>query len=153
MPVRTHGFVYVDSQAPRPFELRLTVLGGRRSLRRGLGIGPLLYAVPLNAPPTGRVALGPARGPGPASFAGEPGVAGRLNADADLVRAADSLAPTKVGPDHLHTWQVDRLLAVEPLAPGPVLLVRTFHRSTAGGWSPRADAVLDLAARVEAVLR
>ncbi|MEU2711934.1 hypothetical protein [Streptomyces sp. NPDC007205] len=153
MPARTHGFVYVDTPVPRRFELRVSVLGGRWSMRRGLGLGPLLYAVPLNAPLTGRVALGSPGGSGPAPFDGEPGSVGRLNADADLVSRANAVAPTMVGPDRLHTWQVDRLLAVEPLAPGALLVVRTFHRSTPGGWTLRADAVLDVADRIEAALR
>ncbi|MFD8495091.1 hypothetical protein [Amycolatopsis sp. NPDC059657] len=144
MPAPTHCFVYVDAQAPRPFELRASIMSGRSGLRRSVGLGHLLYAVPLAVPVRTRVALGASR------FEGDPAITGRLNA---LLDKANALAVTKAGPDHNHTWQVERLLAIEPLQQGGLLVVRTLHRQSPSGWRLRSDAVLDFAARVETALR
>ncbi|WP_411126290.1 hypothetical protein [Streptomyces sp. x-19] len=69
---------------------------------------------------------------------------------------AEAVAPAPVeGPAQAllrHTRQVDRPLTAEPLAPGPALLIRTFHRATPDGRTLRADAAPDLAARTEAAL-
>ncbi|TVT23198.1 hypothetical protein FNH05_33145 [Amycolatopsis rhizosphaerae] len=163
MPAPTHCFVYVDAPTPRPFELRAAIMSGRTAIRRALGLGTLLYAVPLSLPAPARVALGRAGGSGPTPFEGDPVVAGRLNADAQLVENANALAATTAGQrkqiisapgvTYDRTWAVERLLAIEPLPQGPVLLVRTLHRATTRGWTLRAAAVLDLATRVETALR
>lgn len=72
MPAPTHCFVHVDAQAPRPFELRAVVMSGRAGLRRSLGLGPLLHAVPIGPPVSARVALSvPRRGSTPPSFEGD----------------------------------------------------------------------------------
>ncbi|MFB6601735.1 hypothetical protein ACFCXR_10995 [Streptomyces noursei] len=71
-------------------------------------------------------------------------------------KGAEAVAPAPVeGPAQAllrHTRQADRPLAVEPLAAGPALLVRTFLRAMPDGWTLRADTVPDLAARTEAAL-
>ncbi|QUQ67169.1 hypothetical protein [Kutzneria sp. CA-103260] len=163
MPAPTHCFVYVDAQTPRPFELRASIMSGRTAIRRALGLGSLLYAVPLTLPSPVRVALGAARGSGHAPFEGDFLVADRLNADAELVKNANALAATVAGQrkqsisapgvTYGQTWEVERLLAIESLPQGGVLLVRTLHRSTIGGWTLRSAAVLDFAARLETALR
>ncbi|AUY52844.1 hypothetical protein [Streptomyces sp. CB01881] len=154
MPAPTLCYVYVDARAPRPFELRASLMAGRALVRRSLGLGQLFYAVPLTRSVPARTALSAPRRFGPSSFEGDAGVAGRLNADRELVADANALTPLEAGPDASHTWSVERLLAVEPLPgeQGSVLLLRTLHRAAAHGWSLRADAVLNLAARIEAVL-
>ncbi|MFI6845013.1 hypothetical protein OG535_06720 [Kitasatospora sp. NBC_00085] len=152
MPAPTLCYVYVDAQAPRPFELRASLMAGRAALRRSLGLGQLLYAVPLSRPLPCRVALSAPRRFGPSSFEGDAEAAGRLNADRELVAEANALTPLEAGPDTSHTWSIERLLAVEPLPQGSVLLLRTLHRAAARGWSLRSDVVLNLAARIESVL-
>lgn len=149
MPMPTHCFVYVDAPSPRPFELRASIMSGRGLIRRSLGLGHLLYAVPLTSPLRGRVALEVSGRSGASLFAGEPTITARLNADAELRNRANALTPASASPDRVHSWKVERLLAVEPHPQGAVLLVRTLHRSTPRGWTLRADAVLDLAARIE----
>lgn len=151
MPAQTHCFVYVDAQAPRPFELRASVLTGR-AIRRSFGLGLLQYAVPLTTPLPGPAALGARRRGGPSPFEGAPEAARRLNADPELLALADHVSTTVAGPDATHQWSVDRLLTVEPRPEGGLLLARTLHRQTTGGWSLGAEAVLTLAARVEAAL-
>ncbi|MEU9504025.1 hypothetical protein [Streptomyces sp. NPDC048196] len=154
MPAPTHCFVYVDAQAPRPFELRAVVMSGRSGLRRSLGLGPLLHAVPIGPPVHARVALTVTRrGSTPSSFEGDTATASLLNADAELLDLARALSPTTAGPDHLHTWQVPGLLAIEPRPEGALLLIRTLHRAHARTWSLGTRPVLDLAARVESALR
>ncbi|MFD9888328.1 hypothetical protein ACFWY9_03240 [Amycolatopsis sp. NPDC059027] len=147
MPAPTHCFVYVDAPAPRPFELRAAIMSGGSVIRRSMGLGTLLYAVPLDVPLPARVALGGS------SFEGDVVTAGMLNADPTLLQAAAALTPTVAGPDPSHSWKVERLLALEPLTQGAVLLVRTLHRARSTGWTLSAGAVLDLAARIETVLR
>ena len=159
-PAPTACFVYLDAQLPRPFELRATVMSGRTAVRRALGLGPLLYAVPLRLPHAVRVSLGAPPAKGLAPFEGDPAVVGRLNADASLLEAANRLSSTRAGrvrslPDGVadHTWEVGRLLAVTPGGDGAALLVRTVHRSASTGWDARAGAVLELAGRLESALR
>ncbi|MFE0025839.1 hypothetical protein [Amycolatopsis sp. NPDC059021] len=147
MPAPTHCFVYVDAQAPRPFELRTAIMSGGSAIRRSLGLGTLLYAVPLNVPLPTRVALSGG------SFEGDAVTADMLNADPALLQAAAALTPTFAGPDPHHSWKVERLLALEPFAKGAALLVRTLHRARSTGWTLGAGAVLDLAARIETALR
>ncbi|WP_020664796.1 hypothetical protein [Amycolatopsis benzoatilytica] len=163
MPAPTEGFVYLDSQTPRPFELRAAIMSGRTAVRRALGLGQLLYAVPLRLPRPVRAALGARRSTSFSPFEGEPAVADLLNADGDLVREANLLASTTAGTQKMsisvpgvtygQTWNVDRLLAIEPLPQGAILLVRTLHRAAPRGWTLRADAVLALASRIEFALR
>ncbi|WP_370949859.1 hypothetical protein AB5J62_20260 [Amycolatopsis sp. cg5] len=143
MPAPTRSFVYVDAQAPRPFELRASIMSGRSGFRRSVGLGHLLYAVPLTATLPTRVSLGAS------GFEGDSAVTGRLGG---LLAQAHALALTKAGPDVNHTWQVERLLAIEPLGQGALLVVRTLHRPNARGWSLSADAVLTLASAVETAL-
>ncbi|SDW59451.1 hypothetical protein SAMN05421504_101998 [Amycolatopsis xylanica] len=143
MPAPTHCFVYVDAPAPRPFELRASIMSGRSGLRRSVGLGQLLYAVPLAISVPSRVSLGAS------GFEGEPAITGLLT---PLLATADALAVTKAGPDLNHTWQVERLLAIEPLPQGALLVVRTLHRPSPGGWVLSSKAVLDFAARAEAAL-
>lgn len=97
MPAPTLCYVYVDAQAPRPFELRASLMAGRAALRRSLGLGQLLYAVPLSRPLPCRVALSAPRRFGPSSFEGDAEAAGRLNADRELVAEANALTPWKQG--------------------------------------------------------
>lgn len=152
MPVPTHAYLYVDATRPRPFELRAALLRGRTLLGRSLGLGTLLYAVPLQAKVATQVALTGGGPMGPQRFTGDPAAAARLNADAEVTRAAAAVAVTRAGPDARHTWEVERLLAVEPYPGGAVLLARTLHRATTPQWELRAGAVLDLAARIETLL-
>ncbi|QRX90592.1 MULTISPECIES: hypothetical protein [Streptomyces] len=155
MPVPTHCFLYIDAQSPRPFELRASVLTGRSGIRRSLGLGHLLYAVPLEPTVTSIIELNTPGGATSARFEGAPATTDRLNQDAHLVDAARALTPTTAGPDRNHTWQVARRLAIEPLPESPegsVLLVQTLHRPTTRAWSLCAAAVLDFADRVETVL-
>ncbi|MGW2016501.1 hypothetical protein [Streptomyces sp. NPDC001927] len=151
MPALTHCFVYVDAQAPRPFELRASVLTGR-AIRRSFGLGLLQYAVPLTTPVLGPVALGERRPGRPSAFEGDPVAVRRLNSDPELLALADQVSTTVAGPDFNHQWTVDRLLTVQPSPAGGLLLARTLHRQTIGGWSLCAEAVLTLAARIEAAL-
>ncbi|QES10372.1 hypothetical protein DEJ44_35260 [Streptomyces venezuelae] len=151
MPAPTHCFVYVDTRAPRPFELRASVLTGR-AIRRSFGLGLLQYAVPLTVPVPGPAALGE-RHPGrPSAFEGDPEAARRLNFDPELLALADQVSATVAGPDATHQWKVARLLTVEPRPQGGLLLARTLHRQTPGGWSLGAKEVLTLAARIETAL-
>ncbi|MFC4083113.1 hypothetical protein [Amycolatopsis samaneae] len=152
MPAPTHCFGYVDARAPRPFELRAAIMSGGSALRRSLGLGTLLYAVPLRVAVSGRAALGAPRGTRAVPFEGDAAVASRLNEDFDLVQQATTLAPTQAGPDSNHRWAVERLLSIEPHAQGGVLFVRTLHRANPTGWTLGAPAVLELAARVETAL-
>lgn len=151
MPAPTHCFVYVDAQSPRPFELRASVLTGR-AIRRSFGLGLLQYAVPLVVPVPGPAALGERDRGRPSAFEGDPETAGRLNSDPELLTLADHVSTTVAGPDATHQWKVDRLLTVEPRPEGGLLLARTLHRQALGGWSLGAEAVLTLAARIEAAL-
>ncbi|WP_438489430.1 hypothetical protein [Streptomyces sp. S186] len=153
MPAPTHCFVYVDAQAPRPFELRAAVLSGRSGIRRSLGLGHLLYAVPLaiRLVPS-PVELSTTSGSTPALFEGDPAAANRLNSDTHLLETARALTPATAGPDRNHTWQVARRLTIEPLPHGAVLLVQTLHRPTTRAWTLGATGVLDFAAGVEAAL-
>lgn len=151
MPALTHCFVYVDAHAPRPFELRASVLTGR-AIRRSFGLGLLQYAVPLVVPVPGPVALGERRRGRPSAFEGDPETAGRLNFHPELLALADRVSATVAGPDATHQWNVERLLTVEPRPEGGLLLARTLHRQTTGGWSLGAEAVLGLAARIESAL-
>ncbi|MER8041753.1 hypothetical protein [Streptomyces sp. NPDC094032] len=151
MPAPTHCFVYVDAPAPRPFELRASVLTGR-AIRRSFGLGLLQYAVPLAVPVPGPAALGEPRRGRPSAFEGDPDAARRLNLDPELLALADHVSATVAGPDSTHRWKVDRLLTVEPRPDGGLLLARTLHRPTAGGWTLAAEAVLALAARIESAL-
>ncbi|MFJ9613714.1 hypothetical protein [Streptomyces noursei] len=155
MPVPTHCFLYIDAQSPRPFELRASVLTGRSGIRRSLGLGHLLYAVPLAPTVPSVIELNTPGGAAPARFEGSPATADRLNQDAHLIDAARALTPTTAGPDRNHSWQVARRLAIEPLPERPegsVLFVQTLHRPTTRAWSLRAAAVLHFAGRVEKVL-
>lgn len=145
MPAPTHCFVYVDAQAPRPFELRASVLTGRY-VRRQFGLGLLMYAVPLAVHVDDRVALGDS------AFQGDPVAAGRLNAEPELLALAGRVAANRAGPDSTHQWSVERLLSVEPRAEGGLLLARTLHRQGVGGWSAGAQEVLTLAGRIEGAL-
>ncbi|MEU6979241.1 hypothetical protein [Streptomyces sp. NPDC046371] len=151
MPAPTHCFVYVDARAPRPFELRASVMTGR-AMRRSFGLGLLQYAVPLGVPVPGPVALGERRRGHPSDFQGDQETARRLGLDPGLLTLADRVSATVAGPDPTHQWNVDRLLTVQPRPDGGLLLARTLHRQTAGGWSPGAEAVLALAARIESAL-
>ncbi|MYT28540.1 MULTISPECIES: hypothetical protein [unclassified Streptomyces] len=153
MPAPTHCFVYVDAQTPRTFELRAAVLSGRSGIRRSLGLGHLLYAVPLTIRPVASpVALSTTSGSTPARFEGDPAPTNRLNNDTHLLETARALTPATAGPDRHHTWQVARRLTIEPLPHGAVLLAQTLHRPTARAWSLGAARVLDFAAGVEAAL-
>ncbi|MFI1198172.1 hypothetical protein K2224_20385 [Streptomyces sp. BHT-5-2] len=153
MPAATHCFVYVDARTPRPFELRAAVLGGRSLIRRSLGLGLLLYAVPLTMRPLpSPVGLSTTSGSTPALFEGDPAAANGLNSNAQLLATARALTPTTAGPDRHHSWQVARRLTIEPLPHGAVLLVQTLHRATPRAWSLGAARVLDFAAGVEAAL-
>ncbi|MBF9069648.1 hypothetical protein [Streptacidiphilus fuscans] len=152
MPAPTDAYLYVDAARPRPFELRAALLRGRTLRGRTLGLGSLLYAVPLHAKVATQVALTGGGAAGPQRFAGDPTAAARLNADADLATRARAVASTRAGTDARHTWEVDGLLAVEPAPSGAVLLARTLYRATSPRWDPRAVAVLDLAARIETLL-
>ncbi|MFF4606509.1 hypothetical protein ACFY12_27730 [Streptomyces sp. NPDC001339] len=154
MPAPTHCFVYVDAHAPRAFELRASVMGGRAGIRRSLGLGHLVYAVPLEPQVPSRVQLStaPARGSAIAAFEGDSVIANRLNSDAQLLDLADALTPATAGPDRHHTWQVARRLTIDPLPHGSVLIVQTLHRPTARAWSLGARTVLDFATRAEAAL-
>ncbi|MFI9048165.1 hypothetical protein [Streptomyces sp. NPDC053427] len=152
MPASTHCFLYIDARAPRPFELRAAVLGGRSGIRRSLGLGHLLYAVPLAPPVPSPVELKAAGGSAPMRFEGDLPTAHRLNGDARLVERARALTPATAGTDRNHTWQVAQRLAIEPLPQGSVLLVQTLHRPTARAWSLSARTVLDFAARAETAL-
>ncbi|MFK0290480.1 hypothetical protein ACIQU6_08375 [Streptomyces sp. NPDC090442] len=155
MPVPTHCFLYVDARSPRRFELRASVLTGRSGIRRSLGLGHLLYAVPLAPTVPSAVELNTPSGTTSAHFNGDPATADRLNRNTRLLDAARALTPTTAGPDRNHTWQVARRLAIEPLPESPegsVLLVQTLHRPTDRAWSLRAAAVMDFATRVEAAL-
>ncbi|MCH0541055.1 hypothetical protein I3F58_16065 [Streptomyces sp. MUM 203J] len=145
MPAPTHCFVYVDARAPRPFEMRASVLSGRY-VRRQFGLGPLLYAVPLSVPVADRVALGDS------GFQGDPVAAERLDADRELRALAGRVAVTRAGPDTAHQWSTERLLRVEPRPEGALLIARTLHRPGVGGWSVGAQDVLGLAARIEGAL-
>ncbi|GAA3507396.1 hypothetical protein [Streptomyces showdoensis] len=151
MPALTECFVYVDARAPRPFELRASVLTGR-AIRRSFGLGLLQYAVPLTVPVPGPVALGERRHGRPSAFEGDPETARRLGADSELLTLADHVSATVAGPDSTHQWKVDRFLTVQPQTAGGLLLARTLHRQTAGGWTLGAEAVLALAARIENAL-
>ncbi|MGW2628777.1 hypothetical protein ACWC2K_05515 [Streptomyces chattanoogensis] len=153
MPAPTHCFVYVDAHLPRPFELRASVLGGRSGIRRQLGLGHLLYAVPLTPRVPSRIELSPVRGSTPAAFEGDAAAAHCLNRDVELLNLAHALTPATAGPDRNHAWEVARRLTVEPLPHGSVLVVQTLHRPTARAWSLGAHAVLDFAARAETALR
>ncbi|MGW7531337.1 hypothetical protein [Amycolatopsis sp. NPDC054798] len=160
MPAPTECFVYVDAQLPRPFELRAAVMTGRSAMRRALGLGELIYAVPLRLPNPVRVSLGAPGSRGLAPFEGDPAFADRLNADAELLEAANRLSTTRAGQTKNlpsgtahQSWDVARLLMITPGADGAVLVVRTLHRAASTGWQLRADTVLDLAARLENALR
>ncbi|MEU9117046.1 hypothetical protein AB0D04_36155 [Streptomyces sp. NPDC048483] len=152
MPAPTHCFIYIDAQAPRPFELRASVLGGRSGIRRSLGLSHLLYAVPLAPPVPSHIELITAGGSAPALFEGDPATANCLNRDTELVDMAHALTPATAGTDRNHSWQVARRLTIEPLPHGSVLLVQTLHRPTAHAWSLSARTVLDFAARAETAL-
>ncbi|GHB32118.1 hypothetical protein GCM10010331_18600 [Streptomyces xanthochromogenes] len=152
MPAPTNCFLYVDSQSPRPFELRASVLTGRSGLRRSLGLGHLLYAVPLAPRVPDPLELSAPGGSVPARFDGDPTVAVRLNRHPHLVDAARTLTPATAGPDRNHTWQAASRMTIEPRPEGSVLLVQTLHRPTARAWSLRAAAVLDFAAQLESAL-
>lgn len=152
MPVPTQAYLYADAARPRPFELRAALLRGRTLLGRSLGLGALLYAVPLHVKVSTQVALTGGGPLGPQRFTGDPAAAARLNADPDLAGQATAVAVTRAGPDARHTWEVERLLVVEPHPGGAVLLARTLHRATTPQWELRAAAVLDLAARIETLL-
>ncbi|GAU69302.1 hypothetical protein SSP35_11_01210 [Streptomyces sp. NBRC 110611] len=180
MPAPTHCFAYVDAPTPRAFELRASVMSGRAGIRRSLGLGHLVYAVPLEpqvpsriqlsaAPARGSVNAGPAisgsasagpaisgsanSGSANALFEGDAVLANRLNSDAQLLDLAQALTPATAGPDQYHTWQVAQRLTIDPLPHGSVLIIQTLHRPTARGWSLGARTVLDFAARAEAALR
>ncbi|RAG82521.1 hypothetical protein DN069_27100 [Streptacidiphilus pinicola] len=152
MPAPTHAYLYVDATRPRPFELRAALLSGRTLRGRSIGLGALLYAVPLRAKVATQVALTGGGPMGPQRFGGDPKAAARLNADPELARQAAAVSVTRAGPDTRHTWEVDRLLVVEPYPGGAVLLARTLHRATTPQWEVRAPALLDLAARIETLL-
>ncbi|WP_370936722.1 hypothetical protein [Amycolatopsis sp. cg13] len=159
MPAPTDCFVYLDAQQPRPFELRAAVMSGRTAVRRALGLGALVYAVPLRLPNPVRASLSAPGGRGLAPFEGDPAVADRLNADAGLLEAANRLSSTRAGQTKTlpsgtarQSWDVDRLLMITPGADSAVLVVRTLHRVVSSGWQLRADTVLDFAARLETTL-
>ncbi|KAA9165568.1 hypothetical protein FPZ12_005745 [Amycolatopsis acidicola] len=147
IPAPTHGFIYADGQQPRPFELRVSIMSGRNGFRRALGMGTLVYAVPLTTSGSARVAL---RG---AVFQGDPRAMDRLNADKALLDKVNALAPAAAAPSGIHRWEVERMVALEPMSQGTVLMLRTLHRVTPSGWTLRSGAVLELAAHLEAALR
>ncbi|MFJ3906312.1 hypothetical protein [Streptomyces sp. NPDC090025] len=151
MPAPTHCFVYVDARAPRPFELRASVMTGR-AIRKSFGLGLLQYAVPLTVTVPGPVSLGERQRGRPTGFDGDQETVRRLGADAELLALAERVSATAAGPDLTHQWTVERRLTVEPQVRGGLLLARTLHRQTSGGWTLSAAAVLSLAARIEAVL-
>ncbi|KUL54450.1 hypothetical protein ADL22_03045 [Streptomyces sp. NRRL F-4489] len=152
MPMPTHCFLYVDAQAPRRFELRAEILSGRAGFRRSLGLGRLLYAVPLAPAIPSAVELTAPDAATPARFDGDPATAHRLNQDPDVLDTGRALTPTSAGRDRTHSWRVDRRLTIEPLPEGSVLILQTLHRSTPRAWSLSAAGVLDFARRVEACL-
>ncbi|MFF2147715.1 hypothetical protein [Kitasatospora sp. NPDC058190] len=152
MPAPTSAYLYVDATLPRPFELRATLMSGHTLRGRNLGLGPLLYAVPLRAKVATQVALTGGGPMGPARFTGDPSGAARLNADADLVHRVATVSLTRGGPDRSHTWEIDRLLTVCPHLDGAVLLARTLQRAATPHWGLRAPDVLALAAHIEALL-
>ncbi|WP_406864977.1 hypothetical protein ABZO31_32865 [Streptomyces sp. HUAS MG47] len=152
----THGYVYVDAPAPRPFELRVALTGAAEPDDPAVPVTPVLdadafgdlvYAVPLLAPVAARFALGAPQGPGRAGrsvFEGEAAVVARLNADPSLLDRANALTAVAECPQ--------RLLTVEPMPHGAVLLVRTRRQTVVQGWSLGSEHVLDLAERIEAAL-
>ncbi|MFE0378518.1 hypothetical protein ACFW1M_23705 [Streptomyces inhibens] len=154
MPAPTRCCIYVDALAPRAFELRASVMGGRSGIRRSLGLGHLLYAVPLapRVPSRIELGLGAARGSVPARFDGDAAITDCLNRDAQLLDLAHALTPATAGPDRQHTWQVACRLTIDPCPHGSVLFVQTLHRPTIRAWSLGAHTVLDFAARAETAL-
>jgi hypothetical protein len=153
MSAPTHAYLYVDATLPRAFELRAALLRDRTLMGRSLGLGALLYAVPLHAKAATQVALTGGGPMGPERFTGDPVAAARLNADPGLARQVAAVSSTRAGTDARHTWEVERLFTVEPRpGGGAVLLARTLYRATTPHWEPRAAAVLDLAARIESLL-
>ncbi|HEY9368691.1 hypothetical protein [Streptomyces sp.] len=156
-PAPTHCYVYVDAPAPRPFELRASIMsttdaddpaGPVDPVLDGRSLGDLVYAVPLLSPVAARCALSAPQGPergGRSVFEGDPAITGRLNADPSLLDRAHALAAVKEHPE--------RLLAVDPMPHASVLLVRTRRHTSLRGWSLGADHVLDLAERIEAALQ
>ncbi|TJZ54131.1 hypothetical protein FCH28_13110 [Streptomyces piniterrae] len=154
MPAPTRCYVYVDAPTPRAFELRASVMGGRSGIRRSLGLGHLLYAVPLapRVPSHIELGLGAAPGSVPARFDGDTAVTDRLNRDARLLDLAHALTPATAGLDRQYTWQVACRLTIDPRPDGSVLFVQTLHRPTSRAWSLGAHAVLDFAARAETAL-
>lgn len=152
MPAPTDCYLYIDAERPRPFELRAALMRGRTLVSRSLGLGSLLYAVPLQARLSTQVAVTGGGHLGPQRFTGDPVAAARLNAERNLDAHLTSVAVTTAGTDARHRWQVERLLSVEPQAGGAVLLARTLHRAGTPDWNLRAAAVLDLAGVIERVL-
>ncbi|MFG2334157.1 hypothetical protein ACGFMM_31770 [Streptomyces sp. NPDC048604] len=152
----THGYVYVDAPAPRPFELRVAINGvadpgepvaAVAPVLDAETLGDLVYAVPLLAPVAARLALGAPEGSGRAGrsvFEGDATVAARLNGDPSLLDRANALTAVQEC--------AQRLLTVEPMPHGAVLLVRTRRQTVLRGWSLGSEHVLDLAERIETAL-
>ena len=130
---------------PRPTELRARVN------RQGVGchVGGLLYATRLAKPIAGEVVLDEKK----AMFGGEPSLAGKLNANKDLVKRADKLARSKANVGGVELT-VTRLCQLAPDPAGTLFVVGTLGRGHAMGFKMSMDAqeFLEVAAMVEAAI-
>ena len=131
--------------SPRRVELRAHVN------RQGVGshVGGLLYATQLAKHVVGDVALDEKK----AAFGGEPGLAGKLNGNKDLVKRIDKLARSKASVGGLELT-MPRLCLIKPDQAGALFLVGTLGRSHAMGFKMSLDAkeYVDVAALVEAAI-
>lgn len=134
---------------PRPAELQVSIN------RQGVGshAGLLLYSTEFAKPVPGEVALEDPKFWGKSKFAGDAGVAEKLNANGDLIKKVNNLARVESESGGL-TLNIKRLCKVMPRGAGSVLVIATLPRPTKMGFSATVDAeeFFEIAALVEAAL-
>lgn len=134
---------------PRPVQLQVSIN------RQGVGshAGLLLYSTEFAKPVSGEVALEDPKFWGKSKFAGDAGVAEKLNANGDLIKKVNNLARVESESGGL-TLNIKRLCKVMPHGAGSVLVIATLPRPTKMGFGASVDAqeFFEIAALVEAAL-
>jgi hypothetical protein len=123
--------------------------------RQGVGshAGLLMYSTKLSKPVTAEVALEDPKFFGKSKFAGDAGVAAKLNGNGDLIKRCNELARVESQSGGL-TLKIKRCCKVIPHEGGSMLVIGTLPRPTKMGFSAAVDVkeFFDIADMVEAAL-
>lgn len=123
--------------------------------RQGVGshAGLLVYSAKLAKPVAAEAALEDPKFFGKSKFAGDATIAGKLNANGDLIKRANDFARVESQSGGL-TLKIKRCCKVVPYEGGSLLIIGTLPRPTKMGFGAAIDAkdFFDIADIVEAAL-